>query len=180
MTDWSQGLDLSRLEISDIRTKECVARFRCGERQIDDWASSKAYKYHQQDRSRVFCCRLRGQSTVLGLFSVSLNMVGADFLFERHEDRYSSGYAPFIYLEWFAVLRSCQSQGIGKIMMMNALRRAYLVSLHVPFYGLALRSLNEKTTAFYERQGFVKRTDDRHPLMILPVWTIRDLFERKN
>ncbi len=63
-------------------------------------------------------------------------------------------------------------------MMVNALHRAYLVSFEIPFYGVALRSLNDKTTSFYEKHGFERRTDDRHPVMILPIWTIRDLFSK--
>ena len=61
-------------------------------------------------------------------------------------------------------------------MLMNALQRAFFVSNHVPFYGVALRSLNDKTTKFYHKMGFVQRESAQHPLMILPIWTIRDLF----
>lgn len=179
MTDANQIVDLSRLEISEIRSKECVARFNCGERDIDDWARGKAFKYHQQDRARVFCCRKKDNASIVGFYSLSLNQIGAKLLFDRHEDRYANGHAPFVYVDWFAVVRSCQSSGVGRIMMMNALERAFQVSFNIPFYGVALRSLNEKTTKFYEKHGFEKRTNDRHPVMILPIWTIRDLFQFK-
>jgi len=61
-------------------------------------------------------------------------------------------------------------------MLMNALQRAFFVSNHVPFYGVALRSLNQKSTAFCDRVGFVQRENAQLPLMSLPIWTIRDLF----
>lgn len=62
-------------------------------------------------------------------------------------------------------------------MLIDALRRAFYVSRHVPVYGVALRSLNEQTTKFYEKNGFVVRDEATNPLMIIPYWTIRDLFQ---
>ena len=178
MTEQTPRVDLSNLEISEVRSKKCVDGFRCGEREIDVWASDKAYRFHEQDRARVFCARLSGQSYVIGFYSLSLNQIGAKYLFGQHADRYSSsGHAPFIYVDWFAVSKNYQSRGIGKIMMVDALKRACKVSFNIPFYGVALRSMNDKTTLFYEKLGFVKREQGRHPVMILPIWTIRDLFQ---
>jgi GNAT superfamily N-acetyltransferase len=168
--------DLSRLRIGEIRSKECTSKFCCGERQIDQWANGKAFKHHQQDRARVFCARFVDSATVIAFYSLSLSQFGKQYLFGQDGDRYHSGHAPFIYIDWFAVSRMHQSSGIGRILMIDALKRAHKVSQEIPFYGVALRSLNESTTAFYRAIGFQEREDGANPLMILPVWTIRDLF----
>lgn len=62
-------------------------------------------------------------------------------------------------------------------MLADALRRVHIVSQHVAFYGVALRSLNDDTTKLYQRYGFRKKDGDPSSLMILPIWTIRDLIE---
>ena len=170
------AIDLSRLQISEIRSGECTRRFNCGVRDIDSWASAKAFRRHQQDRARVFCGRLGPNAAVVGFYSLSFSALGSKLLFAQHGDRYPEGYAPFIYIDWLAVALSHQRHGIGRIMLINALQRAYFVSNHVPFYGVALRSLNEKTTRFYDKLGFVRRDHAQHPLMIMPIWPIRDLF----
>lgn len=87
---------------------------------------------------------------------------------------------PAVYLGQLAVLRGYQNQGLGKILLLNALSRAHTVSAHVPFYGVALRSLNERTTKLYEKYGFTKREDVANPLMILPVWSLHDLFGNRS
>ncbi len=74
-------------------------------------------------------------------------------------------------------MRMQQRNGIGRILLMNALKRAFIVSRDLPFYGVALRSLNDRTTEFYKKMGFAQRENTGHPLMILPIWTIRDLFQ---
>ncbi|TIO99582.1 MAG: N-acetyltransferase, partial [Mesorhizobium sp.] len=72
----------------------------------------------------------------------------------------------------------CQNCGLGKMLLVDSLRRAHLVSKHVAFYGVGLRSLNDRTTALYSKYGFAVAPDeDKFPLMILPIWSINDLFE---
>lgn len=64
-------------------------------------------------------------------------------------------------------------------MLMNALSRSYAVSKNVAVYGVALRPLNERVRKKYESHGFVVREEADNPLMILPIWHLRDLFERR-
>lgn len=66
-------------------------------------------------------------------------------------------------------------------MLFDALRKAWNIFEVLPIYGVALRSLNERTTGFYEKLAFRKAPDEDgpHPLMILPIWTIDDLFSKK-
>ena len=111
----------------------------------------------------MFCGRLGANAPVISFYSLSFSALGSSLLFAQHGDRYPDGYAPFIYIDWLAVALSHQRNGIGRIMLMNALQRAFFVSNHVPFYGVALRSLNEKTTKFYDRMGFVQRENAQHP-----------------
>jgi ribosomal protein S18 acetylase RimI-like enzyme len=84
---------------------------------------------------------------------------------------------PLIYLQYLAVQKSCQGQGVGTFLLIDALRRAHFISSHVAFYGVGLRSLNERSTALYKKYGFaIAPEEDAFPLMILPIWTINDLF----
>lgn len=173
------SVDLSRLKIDRIERKECLRDFQCGVRDIDRWAVDKAFKLHQQDRARVFCIKAHGVDTAIAFYSLSLNHLGSSLLLRSDQNRYRDT-APFAYIDWFAVHRLRQSHGIGKIMMIDALRRLFEVSKVIPFYGVALRSLNDETTLFYRKHGFVIRTNEPHPIMILPIWTIKDLFSHLN
>lgn len=167
---------LSGLAISEIESRDCVRQFCCGENSIDGWVKNKAFKFHSRDQSRVFCARFSGNKIAIGVYSLSLGQITAEYLFEQDGNRYRSDPAPLIFINHIGVNRSHHGNGIGRHMMMDALLRAHKVSYHVPIYGIALRSLNEKTTRFYERNGFVRRQQEINPLMILPIWIIRDLL----
>ncbi len=62
---------------------------------------------------------------------------------------------------------------------MQTFEKAYYVKQLLPVYGVALRSLNPQTTAFYESIGFkiAPKEPNNNPLMLMDIWTISDLIE---
>lgn len=119
---------------------------------------------------------LRGNSRSAGFYALSFSPVNSNLLFLQDRAAYADGHALFVYIDWLAVQTSLQNQRIGTILLMNALQRAHQVSFHLPIYGVVLRSLNDRTRKKYESHGFVVREESAHPLMILPILTINELF----
>jgi GNAT superfamily N-acetyltransferase len=166
----SHSLDL-------IRDDYDLSKFCCGERDLDKIINKKLKKYHQRNTTKVFCATLRGSATVYGLYTLSIRSEDAKLLLEGA--RVPEKHFPAIYIGTLAVARHRQGNGLGKILLVNALRRAYFVAQHVAVFGVALHSLNDRTTKFYARYGFGLRDKSATPLMVLPVWSLNDLFERK-
>jgi hypothetical protein len=63
------------------------------------------------------------------------------------------------------------------ILLMNALQRSYYIGQNVAVFGVALRSLNERTTKLYQKYGFGLREETKNPLMVLPIWSLNELIE---
>lgn len=170
------SLDLHRIRISPLETKDSIRQFKCGEPEIDKWAKDKAYKFNNLDRSRVFIAHDIEGTKAMGYYALSLSNEKTSKLADINErDRYPDGF-PVMYLQYIGVATSCQNCQLGTMMLMDALKRAYNVSKHVAFYGVGLRSLNKKTTNLYEKFGFGIAPDEvEHPLMVLPIWSIRDM-----
>ena len=63
-------------------------------------------------------------------------------------------------------------------MLVHALQSALKVHRVAPLYGVGLRALNQDAKRFYERNGFRSAPGEglEAPLMILPIWTVEDLF----
>lgn len=171
-----QKQDLPPNKIAPIHSRGCLDRFNCGEREIDKWASEKAWKFHDRDRARVFVARPEGGGSALGFYSLSFSTENSSKIAKKDRDSWKDG-APLVYIDYLAVLRSTQNSGLGTLLLIDALARANRVSTEVAFYGVALRSLNDRTTKLYSKYGFgIAPNEDRHPLMILPIWSVRDLF----
>lgn len=163
------------VEIVQMGEKNLLSKFNCGETDVDRWAQRSAHKLHSKQRNRVYILREAGGETPLAFFSLSLAHHDNGKLL-RQEDRDGWHYgAPFVYLDWLGVARSYQRVGLGKLLLSRAMELTAELHGIAPVYGLALRSLNQDTTTYYEKLGFrVAPDEDRegNPLMILPIFTI--------
>lgn len=170
-------MDLSQIRISPFSSKDAIRNFSCGHSDIDKWLA-KAPKWSEQNKARLFLAHTQGNSKAMGFYSLSFSSEDRTKLAGKQDQQIWGSGVPLIYLQYLGVQRTCQNCGLGKMLLVNALERAYMVSKHVAFYGVGLRSLNERTTALYTKYGFAVAPDeDKFPLMILPIWSITDLFE---
>jgi len=146
--------------------------------EIDSWFSRKATKWTGQNRTKVFIATNAGNNNAMGFYSVSFSTEDSNKLSGGDERDIWRDGVPLLYIGYLGVHSKCQNCGIGKFLLIDALRRAHLISKHVAFYGVGLRSLNAQTTKLYSSFGFgVAQNEDSNPLMILPVWTLGDLFD---
>jgi GNAT superfamily N-acetyltransferase len=169
------SLDLQKIHIRPL-TDDCrIESFRCGEKEIDDWAKNKGKLLHTENKTKIFCAFQEENGTILGFYDLSFSSRTVPNMNSSDESYYRGG-VPFIYINYLAVLRSCQGQKLGTLLLLNALRKAHTVALNVAFYGVALKSLNDRTTVLYKRHGFAPVDDKKHTFMILPIWDLYDLF----
>jgi GNAT superfamily N-acetyltransferase len=170
-------LDLRNITITRLSDDHYISNFSCGEPQIDRFICRKARKYHDRNRVKLFCAHPRDMHTVYGLYTLTMKIEETNKLLQNERDYVSDRHFPAIYIGTLAVLSRYQRNGLGTILLMDALRRSHHVSQHVAVFGVALRSLNERTTRLYQRYGFGLRDQGQTPLMVLPIWSLNELFE---
>jgi GNAT superfamily N-acetyltransferase len=174
----NQSLDLTLLRVIPLGGKSCLNRFDCGHHDINGLAK-KAHKWHERNRARIFSVHEAEASWGLGFYSLSVMAEDVRKIGTREAQFYDFG-VPLIYIDALGVRSPYQGQGIGRLLLIDALKRAYEVSKNVAVYGVALKSLNERTTAFYSKHGFgIVDPNEVYPLMVVPIWTLRDLFDGK-
>ncbi len=172
-------LDLKQFTISPLGNEHKLPGFSCGDSGLDTFINKKATKYHNRNRVKVFCTHERDKSLVHGLYTLTMRIEETNKLTLNEQDQISDKHFPAIYIGALAVSTLCQSNKLGTILLMNALQRSYYIAQNVAVFAVALRSLNERTTKFYERYGFGKREDGVTPLIVLPIWTLNELIEGK-
>ena len=177
MTVVNPLLDLKEVQITPFHNGLIIKGFSCGDDGIDSFVNKKAAKHHELMRTRVFCAHRKGSTTVIGIYTLAMRIEETSKLLPDENKFYSSDkHFPALYIQSLAVVKRYHRNGLGKLMLMNALQRAYYISQNAAVFGVALRSLNDRTTLLYEKYGFRKREDCQYPLMILPMWTLRDLI----
>lgn len=176
MTTVRRALNLSQVRIVPLADGLALDGFRCGDASIDKWAAS-SWHLEQVHRARTFCAMEDQNAKAIGFYSLSMTGISAKGFGGGNADQFTrDGYIPFIYLDFIGVTSDCQEQGMGTGLMVSALRRCANVVRSVAIYGVALNSLNDRTTAFYKRLNFGirDRPGMQHPLMVLPVMTLLD------
>ena len=179
MTEQTQILDLRQIKISTLRPEHDLSRFCCGEGSIDKYICRRAEKYHTVHRDRIFCATRKDSNTVLGVYGLSIKAHDKNALTDSEKSVVTGPYFSAVYLGSLGVLRHYQSSGLGTVLLIDALKRAYQISQNAALLAVVLTSVNERTTKFYQRHGFGKRTDGPSPTMILPILSLIDIFEHR-
>lgn len=176
MTVAQTSLDLTAIRIRPLTGRTALGRFDCGNHDINNFATNKAHKWAEQGRARVFCGHVGDGTAALGFYSLSFSTEDGNKLGGRGAQMYKDERVSIVYLNYLGVRRTYQKEKLGTFLLMDALTRAHRVSKDVAFYGVGLRSLNEKTTGFYQRFGFGV-IEAGKPMMLLPIWTLKELIE---
>lgn len=170
--------NIQKIRIGRLVKEETVKNFSCGVSEIDKWCRNKGFRHHQQNRTKIFCAHEGEGTKLLGFYCLSFaapNEIQLDD--QQYREIYRGNGIPLIYIQYIAVIRSCQRHGLGTLLIINALQRVITVAGHVAFYGVGIRPINEEAASLYQKFGFrAKEHTEAHPLMILPIWTVADLF----
>jgi len=153
------------------------AEFCCGEPSLDDYLK----KYARQDQKRreaaVFVYAVEDQ--IAGYYTLSALQVDTSKFPEPVLKKLRlSSYPkkPATLLGRLAVDQKFQQDGVGKLILVDALKRSYFQSTQIGSVTVAVDALNEQAAAFYQHFGFVRLTTQPNRL-ILPMKTIASLFE---
>ncbi|HEX5414441.1 MAG TPA: GNAT family N-acetyltransferase [Chloroflexota bacterium] len=150
--------------------------FSCGVDELDRYFQQQA----GQDQRRNLAVphvlvdtrenRIAGYYTLSSL-SVLPGSVPSDA--SRRLARYST--VPTILLGRLAVDRSYRGQGLGKLLLMDALRRSLEISnQQVGAWAVVVDAKDDQARSFYEHYGFIRFLDDAYRLF-LPMATVSRL-----
>jgi GNAT superfamily N-acetyltransferase len=146
--------------------------FDCGQAALNDWLKHRAGQFDQRDLARTYVSVRQSETLVLGYYAISSHRV-------RHEDLpgdQAKGLpridVPVILLGRLAIDRSVQGQGLGSLLLIDALRRSELLAEQVGIRAVEVDAIDDAARAFYLKFGFQPLLDDpRH--LFLPMSTVR-------
>ena len=164
-TDWL----IERLARRHDRTA-----FACGQAALDDWLKLRASQYEKKDLARTYVAVRQGESAVLGYYAIATHRVGYEVLPEEQAKGLPRIDVPVLLLGRLAVDRTVQGQGLGALLLVDALRRAQHLAEAVGIRAVEVDAIDEEARRFYVKYGFVPLADDPNHLF-LPMQVIRKL-----
>ena len=141
---------------------------------MNRYLREQAGQNSRQDISRTFVAVPAEKPTIISAYyTLTLRSVG--FREMPKEKRLPHYPIPLVHLGRLAVSVNFQGRGLGKRMLLDALRRAILISDEAGAYAVEVVALHTQAADFYSKYGFVP-IDDNHPLnLYLTLKAIRTL-----
>ncbi|MFQ5785947.1 MAG: GNAT family N-acetyltransferase [Alphaproteobacteria bacterium] len=153
------------------------AAFSCGVEDLDDYLKTRAGQDERRNVARVFVATGRLPSDIAGYYTIS--SIGID-VGELPDDkarvlpRYRD--IPAALIGRLVVGADYQGRGLGKLLLVDALKRIAEYSEGIGIYAVVVEAKNRSAAAFYEKYGFIRFVGSAHRLF-LPIRTIRRSFE---
>ncbi|NEP14611.1 MAG: GNAT family N-acetyltransferase [Symploca sp. SIO2C1] len=142
--------------------------FDCGKTALNQFLQRTARQHIQKGLSRTFVLVDDEQpSVIIGFFTLSLCEVRVECLPPRWAKKYPS-IVPGVKLARLAVSLDWQRQGIGSILLIEAMKRALVIAENAGVIGLFVDAKDISAKAYYERYGF-EGTKERPLLLFLPL-----------
>ncbi|MGI8640883.1 MAG: GNAT family N-acetyltransferase [Pyrinomonadaceae bacterium] len=142
--------------------------FDCGEESLNEFLKKYARQNSIKGFGRTFVAVLPGSAEVSGYYTLSSGSVSFKVVPEKLP-RYP---IPTAHLGRLAADLKMRGQGLGELLLIDALERAVLVAAEIGIYAVELFALTENAKKFYLKYGFVPlEDDDKH--LYLPIETLR-------
>ncbi|MCE2812112.1 MAG: GNAT family N-acetyltransferase [Planctomycetaceae bacterium] len=165
MADWT----IRRLDKDHDRSA-----FDCGQPMLNEWLKDRAGQFDRRDLSRTFVATSREEVLVVGYYAISTHRVVYEALPAAEAKGLPRLDLPLVLIGRLAVDHTVQGQGLGALLLVDALRRSLQISEQVGIRAVEVDALDDAARNFYLKFGFRSLLDDpRH--LFLPMHEIRKL-----
>lgn len=156
------------------------AAFSCGTARLDNFLKRTARKHQAGDFTRVWVATESGQTDILGYYALNAHTLeGNDLPSHLTKNAPRFGGIPAVYLSMIAADRRYQGQGVGRILLADALSRAVGVAEQIGLKAVVLdviedggTEITERRRAFYATMGF-QSLPSRPLRMFISIETVR-------
>jgi predicted GNAT family N-acyltransferase len=165
-----------RIELLDVRHGR--GGFTCGVESLDRYLKTQAGQFIRRRANAVFALtEAAAPDRILGYYTLCATALEQGEVPEaarRLVPRYPLVSATLIGR--LAVARERQGQGLGAVLLSDALRRAYISAETIGSSMVVIDALDEGAAAFYAAHGFVRLPESLR--LVLPMRSITGLVEQ--
>jgi ribosomal protein S18 acetylase RimI-like enzyme len=147
--------DYANLLVRALDSQHDRSGFHCGITPLDDYLQKQARQDVKRRVSRVFVATTPEQpTTVVGYYTLSSLSIELGTLPESLARKLPRHPIPAALLGRLAVDQTAQGHGVGKMLLVDALKRTLAVSDEIAIYAIVVDALNAQAQGFYEQFGF--------------------------
>lgn len=151
--------------------------FSCGKTMLDDYLHRQANQDVKRKLSACFILNDPGTGFIKGYYTLANNSIPLDDVPSAFKKKLPKSYSsiPTTLLGRLAIDIRFQGQGIGKYLLIDALKRSSDLADVIGSYAQIVEPLDLEAEGFYKKYGFIKLPNSGK--MFLPMKTIKTLFD---
>lgn len=165
-----------RFEPLDTK-KHNRAAFSCEQETLDRYLRERANQDVKKQVAAVYVLTSDGRTIAgyytLSQYSIEPGELPPDLIQELRLPKYDR--LPATLLGRLARSTNFVRQGIGELLLMDAIKRALQLSLHIASVAVVVDAIDERARKFYQQYGFVD-VPDRVNRLFIPMQTVAELF----
>ncbi len=165
------------LQVSELNGRHDKASFNCGNAELNNYLRQIAGQHVRKSLARVYvACEQTDPGRIVAYYSLSVCELRSEKLPEPFRKRFPNRI-PAVRLGRLAVARANQRQGVGELMLIDAMRNVLHVDAVVGAVALLVDAKNEEAKRFYLKYRFLELSDQ--PLnMFLPIASVKEATAR--
>lgn len=161
----------------NLRSFHNKKNFSCGKDLLDNYIQRQANQDIKRKLSACFVLVDHKKAMIKGYYTLSNSSIPLNNIPERTKKKLPESYSslPTTLLGRLAVDNYYKGKGIGKLLLIDALKRSFVTSKSIGSFAVIVDPLDEEAKKFYNKYGFIELPDSGK--MFLPMKTIAQLFE---
>lgn len=160
-----------------LNSKHKKSNFSCGKEILDNYIQKQANQDIKRKLSVCFVIKETETDLIKGYYTLSNNSIPLELVPNEIRNKLLGSYKviPTILIGRLAIDKKFQGQGIGKLILVDALKRSYEISKTIGSFAVVVDPIDQDAEKFYKKYEFIKLPDSKK--MFLPMKTIGQLFE---
>lgn len=160
-----------------LNPKHNKTKFSCGQEMLDNYLHHQANQDVKRKLSACFVSTDTKNQIIKGYYTLANNSIPLTLIPDHIQKKLPKSYSsiPTTLLGRLAIDSKFQGQGMGKLLLIDALRRCNETAKTLGSYAVIVDPLDRTAENFYEKYGFIKLPDSGK--MFLPMKTVERLFE---
>jgi len=151
--------------------------FDCGKELLNDYLKTQAGQDVKRKLSVCFVLADSETKVIQGYYTLSNSSIPLSSFSEQIQKKLPKSYKsiPTTLLGRLAIDKKYQGKGIGKILLIDALKRSYGISNEIGSFGIIVDPIDEEAKGFYQKYDFIELPDSKK--MFIATQTLKELFD---
>jgi GNAT superfamily N-acetyltransferase len=135
--------------------------FDCGNELLNNYLRNQAGQDIKRKLAVCFVLAEKETDCIQGYYTLSNNSIPLSRFPEQIKKKLPQSYKsiPTTLLGGLAIAKNFKGKGLGKVLLIDALRRSYEISKEIASFAVVVDPIDRDAELFYEKYDFIKLPD---------------------